>query len=452
MTTGQTPAQNPSSHPAGPRLLRIGVILGDKIVEEKLIRDNKPVTIGQSGKNTFPVPSTELPRSFTLFQKIRGQTFLCVSASMDGRVSDGPRVETLEQIRTSGRVARQGQIWQIHLSDDARGKIIVGDLTLLFQFVPAPPLQPKPQLPQAVLGSFADRVDPYLAVILSVSMVAHLLVWGYFKYVVEEAKPVTPDVIPDQFAHVVMERPKPPPAPPEQPGPEKPVEETKKETDRKEPSKAADRSEPMTRETITARVESAAPIRVLRSLSAKGQGPLAIGSDNKAAWDDLDKGLAKVGTGDVVASVGTQHQETRGTGTAEVASGKEVGVTGPSGPRVTGAEKVEEEVRVTGRAERIVDIDSGGLNPDKVASTIRQRYQARVNACYQRALKSNPNLGGKVTVSFTVGIAGNVVKASADGFDSGVDQCIAREARTWRFDKPEAPAVFEIPFILRRAN
>jgi hypothetical protein len=75
-----------------------------------------------------------------------------------------------------------------------------------------------------------------------------------------------------------------------------------------------------------------------------------------------------------------------------------------------------------------------------------------VNACYQRALKSNPSLQGKVTLSFTIGIAGNVVKANADGFDSGVDQCIEREARTWRFDKPESPAEFEIPFILRKVS
>jgi hypothetical protein len=50
-----------------------------------------------------------------------------------------------------------------------------------------------------------------------------------------------------------------------------------------------------------------------------------------------------------------------------------------------------------------------------VATTIKARYQSRVNQCYQRALKGNPNLQGKVNLSFTIGIAGNVVKAKRRG-------------------------------------
>ena len=41
------PQQQQSSGPR-PRILRIGVLLGGKLVEERLIRDHKPVSIGQS--------------------------------------------------------------------------------------------------------------------------------------------------------------------------------------------------------------------------------------------------------------------------------------------------------------------------------------------------------------------------------------------------------------------
>ncbi len=457
MATEKPPQPRPaaaSREIARGKVLRIGVILGDKIVEEKLMSDRGPVTIGQSARNTFPVPSPELPRSFTLFEQVGGKMMLNVAESMDGRISEAGEVATLTQLRASGKVQRKGPVVQIPLGDDARGKILVGELTLLFQFVTPPPVQPRPQLPHSVRGSIADRIDPYLAVILSVSMVVHLLGWGYFKYVVEEPKAVTPDTIPDQFARVVMQVPRPPAPKPAEPGPEKADEDTTPEvTDKPRDTKPGPETtkEPVTREAIAARVEGAAPIRVLKSLSAKGQGPIGVGSD-KESWEDLDKGLRNVGSGSVVASVGTAGQETRGAGTAEVAAGKEVGVTGPSGPKATGREKVEEEVKVSGRAERIVDIDSGGMDPDKVASTIKSRYQNRVNACYMRALKANPNLAGRVDLDFTVGIAGNVIKANAKGFDAGVDECIEREARTWRFGKPEAPAVFQTTFILRRVN
>ena len=38
-------------------------LLGDKIVEERLVRGRDPVTIGQSAKNTFAIPTPELPKS-----------------------------------------------------------------------------------------------------------------------------------------------------------------------------------------------------------------------------------------------------------------------------------------------------------------------------------------------------------------------------------------------------
>ena len=49
------------------RILRIGVLLGGKIIEEKLIRERTSVSVGQSMKNTFSVPVEGLPLEFTLF-------------------------------------------------------------------------------------------------------------------------------------------------------------------------------------------------------------------------------------------------------------------------------------------------------------------------------------------------------------------------------------------------
>jgi outer membrane biosynthesis protein TonB len=441
----QPPAAAPP--PPRPRILRIGVLLGDKIVEEKLVRDRGPVSIGQSARNTFSIPAAELPRSWPLFQLHQGHYVLAAADSMDGRISDGGQVMTIPQLKATGRLARSGPAWLIPLSDNARGKIVIGDMTLLFQFVLAPPLQPRPMLPHSVRGSVADRIDPYLAVILSISLVLHGLVWAYCKYIVEEPPPTPPDVIADQFAHVVLERPKPPPQKTDLGKEEKPAEEKKAEPKRVVlPKKEATPD----KEAIEAKVASAAPLAVLHQLAAKGNGPLGDVTGDKASWENLDKGLAKVGNANVVASVGsTRGATTRGAGSGEVAAGKEVGVTGPSGPSATGGEKVEKEIKVAGTMQKVEGESSGALDPDKVAQTIKARYQARVMACYQRGLKTNPTLQGKVTVSFTVGIAGNVVKANVEGFDAGIDDCIAREARTWRFNKPDEASEYEIPFVLR---
>jgi hypothetical protein len=81
------------------------------------------------------------------------------TAKMDGRLSDGDKVLTLEQARTSG-ATKVDDHWSLPLSSAARGKIALGELTLLFQFVSAPPIQPRPQLPHSVRGTLADRIDP----------------------------------------------------------------------------------------------------------------------------------------------------------------------------------------------------------------------------------------------------------------------------------------------------
>src|SRR5262245_7691108 len=103
----------------GPRLkiLRIGVILGDKIVEERLVRDRGTVTIGQSSKNTFAIPSTNLPRSWPLFQLDGDQYVLNLADSMDGRLSDGGQVQTVAQLKSAGKAQREGAGWTVPLSD-----------------------------------------------------------------------------------------------------------------------------------------------------------------------------------------------------------------------------------------------------------------------------------------------------------------------------------------------
>ena len=53
------------------KILRIGIIQGGRIVEERLVRKRENITIGQSAKNMFVVPSDALPRNWLLFEAER---------------------------------------------------------------------------------------------------------------------------------------------------------------------------------------------------------------------------------------------------------------------------------------------------------------------------------------------------------------------------------------------
>src|SRR3569623_1422683 len=95
MASSRAPQPQASSGPR-PRILRIGVLLGGKIVEERLIRDRVPVTIGQSMKE--------------------GKYYLRFLNKMDGRLSDGAQVQTLDALKGRG-AQNHGDYWQVPLSE-----------------------------------------------------------------------------------------------------------------------------------------------------------------------------------------------------------------------------------------------------------------------------------------------------------------------------------------------
>src|SRR5439155_170974 len=76
-----------------------------------------------------------------------------------------------------GRIAAGGRIvdlagqGSLALGEDARGKIVVGRVTLLFQLVEPPPAQARPQLPLAVKAGLP--VDWRLTIIAALSFLAH---------------------------------------------------------------------------------------------------------------------------------------------------------------------------------------------------------------------------------------------------------------------------------------
>ena len=140
-----------------PKILRIGIIQGGRIVEERLVRKRENITIGQSAKNMFVVPSEALPRNWLLFEASGSQYVAHFSDGMDARIAVGNEIISLSQLKQTGKIQKKGASWPLPLDERSRGKISLADMTILFQFVTPPPPQPRPQLPASVRGSAADR-------------------------------------------------------------------------------------------------------------------------------------------------------------------------------------------------------------------------------------------------------------------------------------------------------
>jgi hypothetical protein len=90
---------------------------------------------------------------------------------MTGRVALKTGISDLAALKAQAKriPIGTGQMYQVQLSEEARGKVVVGETTFLFQFVAPPPIQPKPQLPVSVKGGLSSQIDWTMTIIAAFS-------------------------------------------------------------------------------------------------------------------------------------------------------------------------------------------------------------------------------------------------------------------------------------------
>jgi hypothetical protein len=426
-----------------PRILRIGILLGGKIVEERLIREHGPVTIGQSMKNSFSVPIDGLPLEFTLFSHEDHQYKLHFLKAMDGRISEGSgAVQQLEHLRAKAET--QGDHWVLPLSEHSRGKLTIGDLTILFQFVVEPPIQPKPMLPASVRGSIADRIDPRLSVIMAISILAHFTI----AIIAWRIDPEVDDGMAGRAYNLTFKpetynlEVEPPPTP--QSGSATDVAGGKK--DEPKPAKAdppkagggPKNDGGGSKSDGAAAAEEA--IAFANALTGDGDGNQDLGGmAGRGPGGDLSSEISEIrDSGKQVGVGGGTGRGTRGDGDPRLGTGNGPGVEGPGGPVSAGGGKGVEK----GPGGRITVSDKEGdggtnLSPDDVLRKIQSAYMSGLKRCYKEHLKTDPTARGGVQLSFTVNETGRTVGGRAKGFASEVDACISGLMNSWRFTVPK---------------
>jgi hypothetical protein len=421
------------------RILRIGVLLGGKIVEERLIRERTSVSLGQSMKNTFSIPVEGLPLEFTLFALDQGKYYLRFLTKMDGRLSDsGGQVNTLDALKARG-ATNHGDYWQVPLGDSARGKLSLGDLTVLFQFVTEPPRQPKPMLPASVRGTFADRFDPRLSVILGASIVCHFAIVIIALAIDVEA----PDTMAERAYNLTFKQDtyqvdmtqKVEVAQGSDAGSAKqPEKAPPTKTPAKTPSKDNGRSE---KDNVTLQEDTAKAMADL--LTGEGEKGTSEGDMSKRRpGADLGQQIADVRESGKQTVVGGGSGRASRDGDARTGTGHGPNLNGPNGPESAGGGKVAEK----GPAGRISvsdkqSFDESTLTPDIVLAKIQNAYMAGLKRCYKNYLNKDASARGKVTLALTVNQTGRTTKGAAHGFAGEVDDCISAQMGSWRFPIPK---------------
>lgn len=438
------------------KILRLAIIQGVKIVEERHLNKHETVTIGQDPRNTVVVPASNLPASFPVFEHKNQQYFLLFTEQMEGRVRLGEADVDFATLRAQNLAKKRGEVFVLPLTDSARGKVALGEVTLLFQFVQPPPEPPRPQLPPVARGSVWQSFDQLFFVIFLVSLAIHFsgATWLKLQPVPEERE-LSLDELPDRFAKVVMPRKVEPPPQQEKSQGEaaKGEEKEKKSEAKKGESKPAGGPDPAAkRAAMEKAVASKGLLKILGSVGGGGPG----------AFDDvLGTGT---GAGDIASALD-------GAGGVGVASADSVGGGGPKGGGAgaavgigeLGTEGVKDvrlgtkgDVKISGRVQDAApEVDSAEVDREALARYVRSR-KAAIQNCYERELKRNPSLKGKVVVRFSITPAGRSAEIEIEENTLGnesVASCIRTVIRGWLFPfHPESDVTVAYPFVFSPAS
>jgi len=466
----QAAARQPVSSAPGAKLkiLRIGIIQGGRIVEERLVRKRENITIGQSAKNMFVVLSDALPRNWLLFEASGTGYTAHFSDGMDARIAVGNEIISLSQLKQTGKIQKRGVSWVLPLDERARGKITLADMTILFQFVTPPPPQPRPQLPASVRGSALSGIDWFFTTVAAVSFLLHLVFVIYLRNVDWPRKPDI-EAVPDRFVQMVVKKEEKKPEPKKEEVAK--VDETKKEEKKKgeeekkpakrelteeEKAKLAEAKAKADAERRARLAEQVKSTGLLKLLGAKSDAGGSIADVLGKGDVDRDQEKAFQGVGGVGVASGNDSLrgiKSGGSGSGRVAdAGNLRGGAGIAGAE-TGKGAGERTVKAAIKTETpAVD---GDLDPNMVAKEVRSRLGA-IKACYERALKRNPNLSGKVVIHWTITQAGTVsgVDVEQDTLgDAEVASCIKSLIARWRFPAPSGGSVdVSFPFVFQASQ
>ena len=434
------------------KILRVGVIQGGKIIEERHLKKHDNVTVGQDARNTFVIPASNLPPSFPVFECKNSQYSLVFTETMDGRVRLGTSDVDFASLRSQGLAKKRGNVFVLALNDAAKGKVSLGEITLLFQFVTPPPEPVKPELPPTIKGSVWQSMDQLFFGILAASLIIH---FSGATFIACQPRPVDEelslDALPDRFAKVMM---------PKKIEPEKPVEkaqatgEDEKKVEKKEAKKvekqapAADPGEK--KAAMQKAVAQKGLLKILGSSGGAGALQDVLGSGTGSA--DIASALSGAAGVGVATSDAIGRGGQKGAGSGAVASIGTLGTAGGGNVNIGN----KGDAKVSGRVmDQAPEVESADVDREALARYVKAR-KAAIQNCYERELKRNPSLKGKVVVRFAITPSGRVNDIEIEENSLGneaVSSCIRTVVRTWIFPfKPEADVPVAYPFVFSPAS
>lgn len=427
----------------GPKVLRIGVVQGGRVIEERIIKQRTTVTVGSNERAVFVIPSQAVPPMFKLFELIGMDYYLNYLDGMTGRVALATGISDLNALKNQAK--KVGGAYQVKLTEDARGKVVVGETTFLFQFVAPPPIQPRPQLPLAVKGGLASQIDWSLTIIAAFSFLLHFGIVGamYSDWM--------DPVVSDDFTATITDISKlvvPPPVETAQPVDTSAVATATATAAAVKPAGGAGGSSGAhgrssnagaVSDQRAAALAAQADAMQMQMLAALNGGSSVQGALNRSDIPPVDlSGAAASGAG---VAHGTGDLKVGGGGGPVQGGGKGTGLGGlGGGTKGSGTgEGAGTERKVEGPKGDVAFGGSTATVPISDADRVIAGLRPRFRQCYNTGLQSDPSMAGKVVITAKVGPNGEVSSADVSqntGLSQGVASCISRVIKNATFSAP----------------
>lgn len=392
----------------------------------------------------------QAPRHHRLFEWVEseGSYYIDIPPETRGKIALGSNKATIEQLR---KRFGQGDKLRIKLGSKAKGKLLIGQTKILFQTAKPAAAPVNPPFPAEYIDWFAHLRIGGLEIVVTISCAClALMMFIWFGYFAERKQPKPDDrfvqamglpasfyeeeeeVVEEEVDEDVLKQE------------DKEVEEEKEEEIEEELDEKLDRPDNVS-EAAFKEARGVGVALVLGTYGGVGEGTVLdmIQSRENNLGELFAQGMSTTEEyqggeiGDFVAGGGGINS----TGTMAKNEGLQTG----EGPAEVGAtDKKERKVKASSSTDDVI----GDVDKQAVTATIRRRMPG-LEACYEKALRSNPNLKGKMSYTITINPSGRVtdVKIEEDTVgDSSVRSCTEAKIKGWRFVSEGAEESSEVTF------
>ncbi|MEZ4398790.1 MAG: AgmX/PglI C-terminal domain-containing protein [Kofleriaceae bacterium] len=419
--------------------LRLGFVLGGTVVAEQVVRDTRPVSIGQSARASFQLPVTGLPRRWELIARTADGLRLRLTPSMDVRIAVGDEVWT--RATCDQRGTTRGDVTTVTLPPDAHGRVDLGEVRVLFQGVRVPAAVPPLVLPRALKGTLADRIDTRVAVVAAASLCVHVGLMVAASLNDPPAEPTMARRATETYAEdtlAIIDASDPlldlaHPAATDEPGPAAATPAAPPAAPTTATRPAAPRPTRPGAPTLTDPDDDATRLADLLFAPDGSAGHLTGDLAARKPGSDLSTQLDEIKRSGATASIGDQSGR-RPADTDGVArpGTSQTPLVGPPGDVVTTGK--DPESVPPGRIKPVpTPRPPGDPSVDAIIRKIATTYMGGLQRCYKKSLAADPTLSGKVALSFSVTERGALTDGRASGIDDEVAGCIQGLMTKWSF-------------------